>query len=1015
MGVVLESRGSSEARGRHTRSRAERRFNGWLGRGPGIRVLVFVVVAVVLALVLRVGQPAALDCGDSPAMVRLEFAGNGDRAADVLAPEQVSGADPITDCSRGDVNSALLWDTFVFIPVYALVLGAIAVAFGSVGYRMKRMRRLAVPMAGFAIFAGVMDWFENLALWRAVDRAPDRLGEQTDDWAFMWAAAFAWAKWLLLFVLAAYCIAALIGYAFMPKWIMRYRAGDEVQRPSDSTPARTPAGSTGIALSGGGVRSASFALGGMQALDGTPIGWERAGRVTSVSGGGYMAGGWSLARGSEPARADGSWSPPASLASGTAGHAEPLLPWADAGDAARRAGVVSPQETHLRRNLGYLLQAEGGRPGGVPTVLVGLLVNIVALGVLLYVLARPFGWLIVEFVDPAVEDTYSSNAAPAVESWQWWSGVFWLTVGAGLVLLWVVSSRVLRWVRLGWVDWLRGIAHTAFRGPALGALAIGVALIALLVAVPVAMVVVPNSLFGWILGVLGCGALATVWATVRGVFTSSIVAAWVPKLGGVLVAAVAVGVGGWWATNAAVAGPSDDWRQWAIVAGVAAVGWYAVSPEWWSVAPFYRGRLRRAYATRVGADGEIEAYNGTDEPLLSTFADAPGPLVRYCATMPVADDREDRHQDDDRSVGTHHGIGALSFTMDGRDIVVNAAGSATDGPQRWRCSPDDLAALMKKWESPKLNTMFAVGVSGASVAPSMGRKSMGTSCALLAFANVRLGVWLPHPRWAGVAREAELLPGRPSYPRVRLGYLLKEMFGLYDWDDLHVFVTDGDHWEGTAIVEMLRGGEVLEGVALDAGGGAADSLIAPAEAVSLASLELREDVDIDVEPLRAASDDTRGGTTARRAATVGLVRGTAEDPDGVTRPTIGVLWYARNVLTPDSSAVLWSYAERESAFPSKSIIDQFFDEEQFAMYRLLGFEAGEAIVAGRKALLEMLTAHTDRDSFVEHAEQDPCWAIREMARLIRNEDEYQAVCGILGVERSGTPRGTDVRDVLASA
>ncbi|GMA85766.1 hypothetical protein GCM10025868_10160 [Angustibacter aerolatus] len=63
----------------------------------------------------------------------------------------------------------------------------------------------------------------------------------------------------------------------------------------------------------------------------------------------------------------------------------------------------------------------------------------------------------------------------------------------------------------------------------------------------------------------------------------------------------------------------------------------------------------------------------------------------------------------------------------------------------------------------------AVAMSGAAVSPSMGKMTRRHLTFLLALANVRLGVWVPNPRWAGrwsTTSSARLRP-RPSQPVAR--------------------------------------------------------------------------------------------------------------------------------------------------------------------------------------------------------------------------------------------------------
>ncbi|MFQ5557439.1 MAG: hypothetical protein ACE5GB_08035 [Acidimicrobiales bacterium] len=948
--------------------RASARAQRVLARGLLFRVTIvaaMLVVAGFVGVVLGEGQ-AQLDCGVDEATARLELTGTGQGAAAVLSG--VDGGGGATACTRGEVRSALLRDGWFIVGYVALLAGA-ALALGPAGHRMARLRRRAHIVAGLAVVAGGLDVVENALLYVGVDRDPSMLSERS-DWFFVLAATAAWAKFVVVFAVGAYVLAALVGYVLMPAWVIAARSTP----PPPPAPRPEERPGPGLALSGGGVRSASFTLGGLQALDHTALGWNRSRRIVSVSGGAYMAGGWALARipwhrkepGIEPRESRG----------------DPAA-WADPGRAGRRAGTVSAHERHLREHLGYLLEAEGGRPGAVPTILFGLLWNVLTLLVLLWVLVRPFGWLVREVVDPDLAVPYNPSASSAgpeldLPRSQVAPGLLWLAAGGVALTIWVVTSRVAR--AMGVLSDTLERVHRTWKPAAVFGLAMGVVLSALLVVAPAAMVLVPRELFSLggaepgpiaaaISAVAGIGVVGSVLAVLR-----SRLRAFAPRLGGLLLALIVVLIGGWWATDAAVAGRADDQGGWLVGLTLLVIAMVLTSPEWWSMAPFYRGRLRVAFAGRTDPGAERASWNGADEPLLDELEPGQGRQIRFCGAMQIRD----------RRLRTHAGIPALSFYMSPSEIAVHKAPGPGDQPRRWACEPSQLARLMHRGESPRLTTMLAVAISGAAVSSAMGRKSLGTTNALLAVANIRLGVWLPHPRWAAMAP-----PGRARYPRVGLGYLLKEVFGLYDWDDLHVYVTDGGHWENTGIVELLRDGQVLEGMAFDASAVGDDSVVSASEAVTLAALELSDDIDIDLAPLRAGGADTGGPPVAERAATVGLVRG--------AHGHVALLWYARAVLTADTSTRLLSYAERVEDFPSTSTLDQLFDDEQFQSYRLLGFEAGEAITRGREQLRVAVSSAPDLDSFRSVAAvPGVAWPVAELDSLLVTDEEYLVLREVLG-------------------
>ena len=63
---------------------------------------------------------------------------------------------------------------------------------------------------------------------------------------------------------------------------------------------------------------------------------------------------------------------------------------------------------------------------------------------------------------------------------------------------------------------------------------------------------------------------------------------------------------------------------------------------------------------------------------------------------------------------------------------------------------------------------------------------------LLAFANIRIGAWLPNPRY--VALGGDTSDHDNQFPPVRIGYLFKEFLSLHDPTDPFVYVSEGGHW-----------------------------------------------------------------------------------------------------------------------------------------------------------------------------------------------------------------------------
>jgi hypothetical protein len=414
------------------------------------------------------------------------------------------------------------------------------------------------------------------------------------------------------------------------------------------------------------------------------------------------------------------------------------------------------------------------------------------------------------------------------------------------------------------------------------------------------------------------GIVASVIAIFRKPFNKAL-----PRLGGLLVIALAMVVGSEVAASAARQGFSADRNRWLVVLAIVAIWYYVADPDWWSVQPYYRGRLRAAYATRrvqKPAGVVVQSLEPREDPDLGTLTQRPELVV--CATMNVSG-----------AVPTRTGVPAYSFTFSPSAVRLHVPGDADGLSTDFSTDTASYAKVFRRWDTPRLTAITAAGISGAAVSSAMGRFNYGSTRALLTLANVRLGMWLPNPRY--LTADAERLPNRPGYPRRRIGYLLKELFHLYDPEDLYVYLTDGGHWENLGVVELVRR-RCREIFCVDASGSNAISFGTIAEAITLAAEECGADVTLDFESLRGLSEGGVLPRTVPRDCGFGVI-GYPSGP-----PTL--LWYVKASLTEDAASRLLAYHEQEPIFPSDSTIDQLYDAEKFEAYRLLGQHGGSHLV-----------------------------------------------------------------------
>ena len=258
----------------------------------------------------------------------------------------------------------------------------------------------------------------------------------------------------------------------------------------------------------------------------------------------------------------------------------------------------------------------------------------------------------------------------------------------------------------------------------------------------------------------------------------------------------------------------------------------------------------------------------------------------------------------------------------------------------------------------------------------------------MALTNLRLGVWLPNPRYVNTPDEPhpsgalawtrsvprtveakvgqvgrslleQVVPGdRRSQVvtehcatvwgsakswalgrRPRPHYLFKEMLGRTKLSDRFLYVTDGGHFDNLGIVELLRRGCTTI-YCLDAGGDPAGTYAALGEAIALARSELQVDIDIDPSPIdpRAkgeppATDHVVGRIRYRATPTgSGEVTCDASESSG----DVGHIVYCRAAVTAEAPFDVRAFQAKDRRFPHHSTFDQLFDDEKFESYRALG-------------------------------------------------------------------------------
>jgi predicted acylesterase/phospholipase RssA len=340
--------------------------------------------------------------------------------------------------------------------------------------------------------------------------------------------------------------------------------------------------------------------------------------------------------------------------------------------------------------------------------------------------------------------------------------------------------------------------------------------------------------------------------------------------------------------------PSQGW----VVFGVA-VAWFAfnllvVNVNLTSAHGFYRDRLSRAYCL------EGQKLSGLNQE----GSTAPYHLLNVALDLNGTTDVNVRGRNSDFFFFSKH---------------------FTGGQRTGYCRTHELERA-----DPHVNLGTAVAISGAAASPNAGVTTVKQLTALMSLLNVRLDYWLPNPAFV-----TDGMRGFFARLRHRLGpgpsYLWREALGQVDSRGQFVNISDGGHIENLAIYELLRRRCRLI-IAVDGeqdGDMYFDGLL---KLVLYARIDLGITIDADLSRLRL--NPSRLSETHCIAARIDY--GGGED---------GMLLYLKASMTGDEDEAMRDYRRTHPQFPHEPTSDQFFDERQFEMYRALGVHVGEYAVA----------------------------------------------------------------------
>jgi len=815
--------------------------------------------------------------------------------------------------------------------------------------RPSRRCRLAGRSAAYAVaLAGVLNLVEDVVLWRRF--APPHPGDCPS--VVVWWVSPVW--WLLL-VGGGVVLAGAI-------WAARRELARGVGDPMrEAVLRRAPVKDrpgTIIACSGGGIRSASFCLGALQSLMSGGV-YRNADAVVGVSGGGYMAAafhlaGRSLKEGDDPPFAQG-----------------------------------TPELALLRRNTRYLLPRGVEVFRGVMSVLYGVAVNIVMIGVSLWAIAWLLGWYLHEYAvlggspehlvfDPPRGWLVLALApwAAAIFGFLWMEKVLdrffqvadeWrrasraftkvaLLTGAGTVLLMLLVPLTLAWLESSHANPVAAFFHdlvTPDDETAPGN-------VGLLAGLAAALAALGRTVAS------GLGSAEAAGGKLVARLVAMLRTKLAPWVGSLLILAAAyvalLRLTNNYATSSAW---RADWSMAVVLLGTVLAVRVLTDANRTSLHHFYRERLATAYLVERENRRKATARDYRKPIAVSRFA---GP------------DRE-------QPVGPELVMAAVANAVDeeyvptGRGCVPFIIAAGRTGVIGDRSLPPGGTTFTRSYEAyadyggRDLTLPAAMAISGAALSPLTGRSSSRTRPVrvLLTVLNARLGVWLPNPyapppmviaraRAERAALDAGGVAATPAARRrvaawevaarvVSVGSkpgpyrLLREAFGRPSLHDRKLYVTDGGHYDNLGLLESLRRRPARIFV-IDASNDARNTFGALGEAIATARMDLGVEVTVDVSRLRSSGDER-----AAYAWTVGTA--TYDDSDQVTD-----IVFLKAQLVPDLTWDVEHYARENPDFPRRSTGDQFYDEWDFEAYRELGHTLADRMLA--EVLPQVTAADQDR-------------------------------------------------------
>ncbi|NVK40270.1 MAG: patatin-like phospholipase family protein [Oceanospirillaceae bacterium] len=264
------------------------------------------------------------------------------------------------------------------------------------------------------------------------------------------------------------------------------------------------------------------------------------------------------------------------------------------------------------------------------------------------------------------------------------------------------------------------------------------------------------------------------------------------------------------------------------------------------------------------------------------------------------------------------------------------------------------------FDNGHLTLATAMSISGAAENPHSGVAGAGGVTSpllsfLATFLGLRLGYWTFNPRH----------PLCSLQHLIRPNYLLPGFRSLFNYGhserNLMIELSDGGHFDNTGLYELVRRRTPV--IILSDGSADPDATFDDfGNAVERIRVDFGVSIrfpheEFDMSGVQPGSQATKSDNSARlydekyQLAERGYAIGDILYPDvGEQKAFAGRFVYIKSALTRRLPGDLYAYKLANPSYPNQPTSDQFFDERQFEAYRELGYQLTRQLLDNEKAM-----------------------------------------------------------------